>query len=44
VVGQVEDAGGSLAHRPGRLIQGSWSCPWLNARHTHPSRATGPIF
>lgn len=31
VVGQVEDAGGSVRRHPGRLIQGSWSCPWLNA-------------
>ncbi|MDQ0000115.1 hypothetical protein J2W15_003628 [Pseudarthrobacter sulfonivorans] len=42
VVGQVEDAGGSVGGHPGRLSQGSWSCSWLNARHTHPSRATGP--
>ena len=43
VVGQVEEDGGSVGCDPGRLVQGSWSCSRLNARHTHPSRATGPF-
>ncbi len=44
VVGQVEDAGGSVERHNGRLSQGSWSWSWLNARHTHPSRAMGALF
>ena len=43
VVGQVEDAGGSVERHNDRLSEGSSSCSWLNARHTHPSRATGPF-
>lgn len=44
VLGQTEDDSGSVRRHTGRLSQGSWCCPWLNARHTHPSRATVPLF
>ena len=40
---QLGQPGGSVSRHPGRLFQGSWACSWLNARHTHPSRATGPF-
>ena len=43
VVGQVEEAGGSVERHNRRLSQDSWSCSGLNARHTHPSRATCPL-